>query len=134
MPAQRQGAVGIAVALLTAALACGPAGATTVGGSTVTTNGPFVLADVRIDVPTYVSDDPGDFTGPPGCCVTSKSGVLSFGAHNGDWSGPLGLSDSANGTGVLAASGKSLAAAWVGPDLKSGLLKGGQVVAPATHS
>jgi hypothetical protein len=122
------------VALLTAALSCGPAGATTVGGSTVTTNGPFVLAGGRIDVPRYVTDDPGQFAGPPGCCETSKSGVLSFGAHNGYWSGPVSLSDDANGTGVLAASGKWVAAAWLGPDLKSGLLEGGQVAVPATHS
>jgi hypothetical protein len=134
MPAHRLRAVGIAVALLTAALACGPAGATTVGGSTQTTNGSFVLAGGRIHVPTYVSDDPGFVAGPPGCCTTSNSGVVSFGAHNGDWSGPLGLSDNANGAGVIASSGKWIAAAWLGPDLKSGLLEGGQVAAPATHS
>ena len=133
MSAGRQGAVGLAVAVLAAVIACGPADATTVGGSTVTTNGPFVLAGGRIDVPRYVSDDPGDFTGPPGCCVTRRSGVLSFGAHDGDWSGPLSLSDDANGPGVLASNGQSVAAAWVGPDLRSGLLTSGQVVAPATH-
>src|SRR4051812_3094953 len=134
MSAQRLRAAGIAVALFTAAFACGRAGATTVGGSTVTTNGPFVLAGGRIEVPTYVSDDPGYLAGPPGCCVTTKSGVLSFGAKNGDWSGPLGLSDNANGTGVLASSGKWVAAAWLGPELRSGLLESGQLAAPATHS
>jgi hypothetical protein len=134
MPAQRQGAAGIAVALLAAILACGSAQATTIGGSTATTNGPFVLAGGRIHVPTYVSDDPGQFAGPPGCCSTTKSGVLSFGKSNGYWSGPLGLSDAANGPGVLGSSGKAVAAAWLGPDLKSGLLKSGQVVAAATHS
>jgi hypothetical protein len=123
-----------AAVALTMALACGPAGATTVGGSTRTTNGPFVLAGGRIHVPTYSFDDPGEFSGPPGCCVTSTSGVLSFGAHNADWSGPLGLSNAANGPGELASSGKWIAAAWLGPDLRSGLLEGGQIGAPATHS
>src|SRR3954453_24262278 len=115
MPAHRSRAAGIAVALLTAALACGPAGATTVGGSTQTTNGSFVLGSGRIHVPTYVSDAPGQFAGPPGCCQRSTSGVLSCGAHDGDGSGPLALSDKANGTGVLASSAKWGGAAWLGP-------------------
>jgi hypothetical protein len=66
--------------------------------------------------------------------VTSDSGVLSFGAHNGDWSGPVDLSDKANGTAALASSAKVVAAAWLGPGLETGLLKNGHVLAPATHT
>src|SRR6266550_3688906 len=99
----------LVVAALATAVACGPAGATTVGGSTQSTNGSFVLAGGRIAVPTYVADDPGMASGgPPGCCTTSTSGVLSFGAANHNWSQLLDLSDSGNGSPVLASSGKSV--------------------------
>jgi hypothetical protein len=119
---------------IAAVLACGPADATTVGGSTQTTNGPFALARMRIFVPTFVADDPGMASpGPPGSGSMSTPGIRSFGPGNTEWSGP-DLTSDGNGTPALASSGRSVAIAWLAPNLQSGLVKNGQVVAPATHS
>src|SRR3954452_11762984 len=103
------------MALLTAALACAPADATTVGGDTQSTNGPFVLSGGRIFLPTYTFDDPGMASGgPPGSDTTRTASVMNFGAASHDWSS-RDLTDNAGGPPVLASAGRSVAIAWWGP-------------------
>jgi hypothetical protein len=122
------------VAVLTAALASAPAHATTVGGSTQSTNGPFELVRGRIFVPTYSVDDPGMASdGPPGSATTSTSSVLSFGAASHDWS-QVALTEQGSGTPVLGSGGGALGVAWLDPSLQSGLLSSGHVVAPGHHT
>ena len=121
------------MAVLTAAFACAPAQGTTVGGSTQSTNGPFVLAGSRIFLPTYSVDDPGMASGgPPGTGITNTASVLNFGTASHDWSS-RDLTENGAGTPVLAHSGPTVAVAWPGP-LQSALLSNGHLVAPASHT
>jgi hypothetical protein len=118
------------VTLVTAALACGPAAATTVGGNTLYTNGSFVLAAGRLALPTFVADDPGmDGSGPP----TNTPSVLSFAVGNRDWS-TLQVSSDGDGTPALASNSQFPAIASLSPLLQSALLTNRHLVAPATHS
>jgi hypothetical protein len=116
------------VAILIAVLACAPARATTVGGDTQSTEGPFVLSAGRIFLPTFATDS------SPDAGSTDTTGVWNFGAVSSDWSS-RDLTDDGDGTPLLAAGGGAVALAWSGSgsSLMSGLLQGGHLVATKTH-
>jgi hypothetical protein len=117
------------VAVLIAALACAPARATTVGGESQSTEGPFVLSAGRIFLPTWVTDS------SPDAGSTDTPGVLNFGSRSGDWS-ERDLSDDGGGTPLLAAGNGAVALAWygTGSSLHSGVIEGGHLVGATTHS
>jgi hypothetical protein len=117
------------VAVLIAALACGQARATTVGGDTQSTEGPFVLSAGRIFLPTWVTDN------SPDSGSTDTTGVSNFGVGSSYWS-DRDLTDDGAGTPLLAAGGGAVAVTWydTGPTLKSGRIQGGHLVGVTTHS
>jgi hypothetical protein len=119
----------LGVAVLSAVFSCAPAGATTVGGDTQSSNGPFVLARGRLFLPTFVSDNPGESGGEP----TDTSSVLSFRPPSHNWT-QLDLTDNGYGEPALGSSGKTVAIAWETPNLQSGLLTSRHVVARITHA
>jgi len=114
-----------------------PAAATTVGGSSVSALGGFVLSKGQLRLPAYSSVYRGEEF-EPALDTTSEVGVESFGPGARGWSS-LALEDSSEpnfvgGVPAIAASATAIAAAWVsGSRLLSEQLGGSAAGPPTTH-
>lgn len=134
MPSKR--ALRAAVALFTALLAfAAPAAATTVGGSSTSADGAFVLSAGRLVLPTFSTENMGE-AGPYPPVTTTDVGVQSFGPGDRHWR-HVTLDRSTAGTGVpaIAARGATSAATWIGASgLQSALLGAHGARAGTTHA
>jgi hypothetical protein len=112
-------ALSVACVVALAVWACcatAPALATTVGGLSTSTTGPFALADGRLFVPTFLTNNSGEAfpgPGPPVTEMTTELQSLAAGRH-GERTLTLDASTTGSAPAAIAAGSGRLASAWVG--------------------